>query len=126
MILQSDTVLSAPITGERTYEHPNPMNPADMTLLIGAVGAFFAVLGGGAKWLLSYIESRNKESADREQAARLALSSRLENEIAQLRREIAKGQAEKSLYIRRIYQLEYFIHRQPGIDIPAMEGWPPA
>ena len=29
------------------------MTPQDLTLLIGAIGAFFTVLGGGAKALLA-------------------------------------------------------------------------
>ena len=101
------------------------MTPADITLLIGAIGAFFAVLGGGAKWLLNHIDDKAMESASREESARSALSERLQQEINGLRLDIAKVQAEKSLYLKRIYQLEYFIHMQPGINIPAMEGWPP-
>ena len=101
------------------------MTPQDMTLLIGAIGAFFAVLGGGAKWLLSHIDDKALKSSVREEEARSALSKRLQQEIDGLRADIAKVQAEKSLYLKRIYQLEYFIHMQPGINIPVMEGWPP-
>lgn len=39
------------------------MTPQDLTLLIGAIGAFFAVLGGGAKWLLSHIDDKALEFA---------------------------------------------------------------
>ena len=101
------------------------MTPQDLTLLIGAIGAFFAVLGGGAKWLLSHIDTKALASAQREESARSALSERLQQEINGLRADIAKVQAEKAIYLQRIYQLEHFIHLQPGINIPTMEGWPP-
>ena len=101
------------------------MTPQDLTLLIGAIGAFFAVLGGGAKWLLSHIDDKALDSARREESARSALSERLQQEINGLRADIAKVQADKALYLRRIYQLEHFIHMQPGINIPEMKDWPP-
>lgn len=93
---------------------------------MGAITAFFTILGGGAKWLLSHIEARTKEAASREEIARGALSIRLHDEIAALRLEIVNVHIEKSLYLKRIYQLEYFIHLQPGLNMPPMEGWPPA
>ena len=101
------------------------MTPESLTLLIGALGGFLVVLGGGAKWLLSHIDAKDKASALREAEARIELSKRLHEEIDDLRTALTKVQSEKSLYLKRIYQLEYFIHTQPGIDIPAMEGWPP-
>lgn len=101
------------------------MTPQDLTLLIGAIGAFFTVLGGGVKALLSHINSNALASAQREESARSALSERLQQEINGLRADIAKVQAEKAIYLQRIYQLEHFIHLQPGINIPTMEGWPP-
>lgn len=101
------------------------MTPQDVTLLIGAIGAFFAILGGGAKWLLSHLDAKANESAKREELARSALSLRLQDEIAVLRADLSRMQGEKSLYLKRIYQLEYFIHTQPGINIPNMDGWPP-
>lgn len=101
------------------------MSIQDLVLLVGALGAFFAMLGGGARWLLSHIEERTKEASDREAVARAALSERLHGEIMELRQEIIKVHLEKSLYLKRIYQLEYFIHLQPGINIPSTDGWPP-
>jgi hypothetical protein len=101
------------------------MTPESITVLIGALGGFLVIIGGGAKWLLAHIDSKEKSSALRESEARNDLSERLNAEISQLRQDLAKVQNEKSLYLKRIYQLEYFIHTQPGISIPAMEGWPP-
>ena len=101
------------------------MTPESMTLLVGALGTFLVALGGGAKWLLSYINAKDIAAALRESEARAELSHRLHDEIEVLRTRLTQVQIEKSLYLRRIYQLEYFIHTQPGIDIPAMEGWPP-
>lgn len=93
--------------------------------LLAAVGSFLAIFGGGAKWLLSHMDAKAKESSEKEQHARQELYTRLQEEISELRSELLKVQKEKSLYLKRIYQLEYFIHTQPGIDIPPMDGWPP-
>lgn len=106
------------------------MTPESITLLIGALGGFFVVVGGGAKWLLSHLDAKEKASALRESEARNELSRRLNEEITTLRTELSvlrlERSQEKTLYLRRIYQLELFIHRQPGIDIPTMDGWPPS
>jgi len=101
------------------------MNAQDITLLLGALGAFATVFGGGAKWVLTQINAYGKEASEREEKARGQLSARLEQEISFLRMELAKVQVEKSLYLRRIYQLEHFIHCQDGLSIPEMDGWPP-
>lgn len=101
------------------------MTPESLTLLIGALGSFLVVIGGGAKWMLSHWDAKDKASALRESEARNELSRKLNDEITALRVDLARVQSEKSLYLKRIYQLEYFIHNQPGIDIPKMEGWPP-
>jgi hypothetical protein len=101
------------------------MTPESITLLIGALGGFFVVLGGGAKWLLSHLDAKDQAAALRESEARNELSRRLNDEISLLRKDISRMQTERALYFRRIHQLEGFIHRIPGIDIPAMEGWPP-
>ena len=102
------------------------MSPESITLLVGALGGFLVVIGGGAKWLLSHLDAKDNASARREAEAREALSIRLHEEIQVLRNEIHRNQIEKALYLRRIYQLEFFIHKQPGIEIPSMEGWPPS
>lgn len=101
------------------------MNAQDIVLLLGAGGALLGVLGGAAKWLVLSIDAKTKASEEREEKARAALSKRLEDEITSLKLEMARLQMEKSLYLRRIYQLEHFIHMQKGIDAPSMEGWPP-
>ena len=54
------------------------------------------------------------------------LSERLYEELRVLRQELVETQATNRLCLRRIYQLEGFIHKQPGIESPAMDGWPPA
>jgi hypothetical protein len=102
------------------------MTPEGITLLVGAAGSFLLVVGGGAKWLLSYINAKDIASALREAEARAELSKRMREEIDVLRTALIRAQAEKSLYLKRIYQLEYVIHKQPGLDLPAMEGWPPS
>ena len=102
------------------------MTPESVTLFIGALGGFLVVLGGGAKWMLSHLDAKDKASALRESEARNELSKRLNEEITLLRMEISRLQSYQALHMRRIYQLEYFIHAQPGINIPTMEGWPPA
>lgn len=102
------------------------MTPESVTLLIGALGSFLLVLGGGCKWMLSHLDAKDKASALRESEARNELSKRLNEEITLLRTEISRLQSYQALHVRRIYQLEYFIHTQPGINIPTMEGWPPA
>lgn len=101
------------------------MTPQDIAIIMGAFGTLLAILGGGAKWLLNHIDTKTKKFEDSEAAARAELSKRLLVEIDGLRADLARVVAEKSLYIRRIYQLEYFIHTQPGINIPSMTGWPP-
>lgn len=101
------------------------MTPESITLLIGALGGFFVVVGGGAKWMLTHLDSKDKASELREANARDALATRLHEEISLLRTDIAKLQADKQLYMKRIYQLEFFIHSQPGISLPVMTGWPP-
>lgn len=101
------------------------MTPESVTLLLGALGGFFVVIGGGAKWLLSHLDAKDAASALRESEARGELSKRLNDEISLLRSDIAKLQSDKGLYMKRIYQLEFFIRTQPGIEIPLMDGWPP-
>lgn len=101
------------------------MSASDISTLLGAIGAFLVVAGGGAKWLLSHIEVLRLASEVRETAARTALSERLQMEIGELRQELTKLQMLNGIYLRRIYQLENFIHQLPDIDIPVMEGWPP-
>lgn len=101
------------------------MSTDNWPALLVAIGGLLAVLGTGIKWLLNKVEARIASSAVKEQEAREALSKRLNEEIYLLRGELVKSQLEKSLYLRRIYVLEAFIHRQPGIEIPDMNGWPP-
>jgi len=105
------------------------MSADSITLLLGSFGSLLLVLGGGGKWLLAHLDAKDTASARREAEAREELNTRLQDEIASLRSELLalkqERAAELTLYRRRIYQLESFIHQQPGIDIPSMEGWPP-
>lgn len=102
------------------------MNASDISTLLIAAGGFLVVLGGGGKYLLSRMDAKNEAAALNEDKARSALSERLQTEISYLRQELQEVQGKSALYLRRIYQLESFIHKQPGIDIPLMDGWPPA
>lgn len=101
------------------------MTPENFPILVGSLVTFLLALGGGAKWLLSHIDAKAIKSALIEERARTELSTRLYEEIKVLREQVARMQVERNVYIRRIYQLETFIHSQPGIDIPTMSGWPP-
>lgn len=101
------------------------MTAQDIQLLVGAFCALLALVGTGAKWLIGTLEIKYTKLALGEANARDDLSRRLHEEIGVLRLELADMRAEKKLFQRRIYMLEAFIHRQPGIDIPKMEGWPP-
>lgn len=101
------------------------MTAQDITLFLGAFGVFIGVLGGGGKWLLSHIAANTLASETREQAAREELSKRMREEIDSLKLLLSKTLAEKALYLKRIYQLELFIHKQKDIEIPEMQDWPP-
>lgn len=79
----------------------------------------------GGKWLLTHIDALQAKASLKETQAREDLSIRLHEEIRVLRIELSETHAANRLYLRRIYQLEAFIHRQPGVEIPDMEGWPP-
>lgn len=93
--------------------------------LIIAIGGVLGGIGAGIRWLLGRVEARIAASAASEKEAREKLADRLNEEIRLLRIELSVSQKDKSLYLRRIYMLENFIHKQPGIEIPIMEGWPP-
>ena len=95
------------------------------TELLASLSGLIVLFGGGSKWLLAHIAANAATSALKESEARSLLSEHLHNEIRILRIELAEMHIEKKLYLRRIFQLERFIHAQPGIDIPDMEGWPP-
>lgn len=95
------------------------------TELLASLSGLIVLFGGGAKWLLAHIAANAATSALKESEARAALSERLHDEIRLLRTELAEMHVEKKIYLRRIFQLERFIHAQPGINIPDMEGWPP-
>lgn len=102
------------------------MTASEINMVVGAVLALFAAIAGGGKWLLLYINAQQAESDLAETKARGELSDRLYEEIRVLRLELSNSHAEKRLYLRRIFQLESFIHAQQGLMMPTMDGWPPA
>ena len=97
----------------------------DIVLLLSSIGGMFIILGGGVKWLLSHIDAKTLAAQKVELDARTQLSNGLNDDIRKLREVVDMMQKRESIYVRRIYQLEGFIHTQPGITIPTMEGWPP-
>lgn len=94
--------------------------------VITAMAGLLVVFGGGAKWLLMRTDEKNRLAAAEQTELRVALSDRLHDEIRILRQDITRLQNKESLYLRRIYQLENHIHKHPDIEVPDLEGWPPA
>ena len=92
--------------------------------VIGAIGGVLLIFGSGIKWLLNQFNARLAESEASAMKAREALDLRLSTEISALRGQITAMELQKMIFLRRIYQLEAFIHRLPGVDIPDMTGWP--
>jgi hypothetical protein len=101
------------------------MTMPEIQALIVSIGGLLIVLGGGASWLLKHIEAVQAKASLTEATARGALAERLQIEINRLNAQVDRLHLNERVYLRRIYQLESFIHKQPGIDIPAMDGWPP-
>ncbi len=101
------------------------MSAADIQILLASIGAFMVTVGVGGKWLLMYIATKQAEFALSEATARNELSARLHEEIRVLRLELSSLHVENRVYLRRVFQLEGFIHTHPNISIPLMEGWPP-
>ena len=93
--------------------------------LIIAIGSFLATIGYGIKWILSHVETKISAISKKEEAARELFQGLLQAEIKDQDKKIEIMGVEKALYLRRIYQLEHFIHAIPGIFIPEMKGWPP-
>ena len=101
------------------------MTAESLTLLIGALGGFFIVIGGGAKWMLAHLDAKDKAAALRESEARMELTRRMNDEISSLRQDLDSMRGASNVQLRRIYQLEFVIHMTPGLALPEMEGWPP-
>ena len=83
------------------------------------------ILAGGTKWLLTHIEALQIKASLLESASREKLADRLHDEIRALRKELEGSQATSRLYLKRIYQLEAFIHKHFDVDLPDLDGWPP-
>lgn len=119
------------------------MLASDLVLLIGGVTTVLITVGGGLKYLIDRSDAKEKASlliqsearavmsAETtkaqlsEAAARERMSERIYSEIDSLKNVIEGLKERNGLYLKRVYQLEGFIHQQPGIEIPFMEGWPP-
>jgi cell division protein FtsB len=97
----------------------------DVNIIIMSALAVLTAIGGAGKWLLIRIDNKQAASDSAEAEARKALEDRLNEEIKALRAELEHSHALNRLYLTRIFQLEAFIHAQPGIDLPDMQGWPP-
>lgn len=104
----------------------NKMTMTDFNTILMAALAVLAAIGTAGKWLIMYVDGKQAASDLAEAKAMTALSERLHEEIKVLRAELATSHALNRIYLRRIFQLETFIHGQPGINVPVMEGWPPA
>ncbi len=100
------------------------MTPQDIMLILGGIGALLVSLGGAAKWILTYIDTKAKEAIDAEKMARAELKAYMDKEIRDLTEQLNVVTSREALYFRRILQLEAYLSSR-GIDLPSMEGWPP-
>ena len=100
------------------------MNPSDIMLILGGVASLLVSLGGAAKWILTYIDTKTNEALQKTEKAQAELRSHLEREIHQLTEQLNIVTQRESLYYRRIIQLESFL-REKGLDLPPLDGWPP-
>lgn len=101
------------------------MNVQDIMLILGGIGALLASLGGAARWILSYIDTKAKEALDNEKKARDELKAYMDREIRELNDQLRLVTSREALYLKRILQLEAYILGQKGLALPVMEGWPP-
>lgn len=101
------------------------MNVQDIVLVLGALGTLLVSLGGAAKWILNYIDSKAREAIESEKQARAELKAFMDKEILELKEELRQVTGRESLYLKRILQLEAYILGSPGTTLPIMEGWPP-
>lgn len=102
------------------------MTASDVNLLLTGICSFLVIVGGAVKYLLTRVDEKNKAAANEQLAARQELTLRLHEEIRDLRKTIHKLEQANSIYLRRIYTLESFIHQLPGVnEMPHTPGWPP-
>lgn len=101
------------------------MITSDIILILGALGTLLISFGSGVRWLMAHVDAKTNAAQLVESQARALMSQQLHDDIRILRAEVASMRLEKAIFRKRIYQLERFIHLQPGISIPEMEGWPP-
>ena len=101
------------------------MTIQDIMLILGGIGALLASLGGAAKWILTYIDTKAKENLENEKKARDELKVYMDREIRELTEQLHIVNSREGLYLKRILQLEAYILGQKGLELPTMEGWPP-
>ena len=96
-----------------------------LATIIGAIGGLLIILGGGIKWLMIHIENKIKIATGVTEKLQAQLALKTSEEFSALKSSILKLENLNAIYMKRIYQLEKFVHKQPGIEIPDMLGWPP-
>lgn len=101
------------------------MTVQDILMILGAIGTLVVSLGGAAKWILNYIDTKAKEALDNEKKARDELKQYMDKEIHELNEQLKVVHVKEGLYLKRIMQLEAYILGQKGLELPIMEGWPP-
>ena len=106
--------------------------PTDLAAILTASALLLGTVGVGIKWLLIRFEVRIGvgETAAKEARQKLedrfsADIDRLGKELTEVRLTLIREQKLNAVYIRRIYQLENYIHSVPGLTIPTMTDWPP-
>lgn len=101
------------------------MSATDIQIFLASIGGLLVILAGGTKWLLTHIETLQMRASMVEAASREKLADRLHDEIRALRRELEDSQTTSRLYLKRIHQLEAFVHRHFDVELPELDGWPP-
>jgi hypothetical protein len=96
----------------------------DYAAILTAIGGLLLVLGGGAKWALTFVDAKLTEAAKREEASRQEMRDHLETQIKDLQSTVEMLAARESIYLKRILQLEAFIQGQKGLEMPTLQGWP--
>lgn len=104
---------------------------AEIITLLGVLGGAFVGLGKAIQWYVARFDAKTQRAMQIESDLRRAVEKSfeerikgLELEIGVQRRLIEEMNKEKQAFLRRIYQLEAFIHASK-MDVPTLEGWPP-
>lgn len=104
---------------------------AEIITLLGVLGGAFVGLGKAIQWYVSRFDAKTQRAMQIENDLRRTVEKSFEERIKSLeleigvqRRIIEDMNRERQIFLRRIYQLEAFIHATKA-DVPTMEGWPP-